>query len=99
MITLNNGRSLRSLPAVVLALAIAPAAQAGSFEIPRDTGVGLQIAAQGNLALREIRQDLLRSVQALRPMLPAQPVPVSAPALAPAGSGATSLAPGQRCAK
>ena len=82
------------IASLLLLLALNPAAQAAPMTISRDTGVGAQIAAQGNQALLAIRADVKRAVRAFRPALPAQFQPVSASA-----GGSISVAPGQRCAK
>lgn len=63
-----------ALKAVALAVAVfvAPAIQAQ--EAPsRDTGVGKEIAAQGNRALATIRAEVKAAVRAMRPALPAAP--------------------------
>lgn len=79
--------------ALLSALALAPAAQAA--EINRNTGVGVEIAAQGNAALRYIRTALRIAL----PKLPnARPVKVSAPARVPLG-GAVAASAGLRCAE
>ena len=84
---------------VVAVLGLAPAAHAGvPATVSRDTGVGLQIAAQGNQALVAIRAEVRRTIKSWRPALPAQVLPVSLPVTAPAG-GAVTVAPTQRCAK
>lgn len=84
---------------VVAALVLAPAVHAAvPANVSRDTGVGLQIAAQGNQALLAIRADVRRTIKSWRPALPAQVLPVSLPMSAPAG-GAVTVAPSQRCAK
>ena len=83
-------------PALFLATALAPAAaQEESFQMSRDARVGVEIAAQGNLALKAIRAELLQSVRALRPTLPAQSMPASLPA----GGIAMVATTGPRCAK
>ena len=58
--------------ALALAVMLAPAAQAaGGHEAPsRDTGVGKEIAAQGNRALQTIRAELKAAVKAMQPTLP-----------------------------
>lgn len=79
--------------ALVLALALAPAAQAES----RDTGVGLLIAAQGNQALEQIREEVRAAVRQLKPVLPARPArPV---AVATSYGAARSVVTTQRSAK
>ena len=84
--------------AIALSFVAAPAAQAQAAKAPRDTGVGLTIAAQGNAALKLIRDELKAAVKQLQPSLPA-PRPagkfkVSAPA---AGGG--SIAATAACAE
>lgn len=56
--------------AVVLGLALAPAAQAQS----RETGVGKIIAEQGNAALKQIQAELRMAMQSWRPAA-STPVP------------------------
>jgi hypothetical protein len=76
--------------ALVLALALAPAAQA--TEPSRDTGVGKVIAAQGNQALRAIRDEAVARVKAVMPRLPApaaRVVKMSQPAGSTIAQGAT----------
>ena len=59
---------------------LAPAAQAQ--ELSRDTGVRYAIAAQGNAALRSIREELKFAARGIRPAaLPGRPR-VAAPQLA-----------------
>jgi hypothetical protein len=85
-----------SSAALATALIAAPAAQAES----RDSGVGLQIAQQGNLALHLIRADARQA--ALRLMAAALPKPADAAVkmAAPAPGGATFVAAtSMRCAK
>jgi hypothetical protein len=91
----------KSLPVLLLAFALAPVAQAEPLPtspMSRDTGVGFEIADQGNRALQEIRADLLRSVRAMRPTLPARPVATSV-TLLPATGIAMVATSGPRCAK
>lgn len=76
--------------ALLLALTLAPAAQAES----RDTGVGLLIAAQGNQALVLIREEAKAAVRALKPQLPAPQT-----RLASAHGAARSIATSQRTAQ
>lgn len=80
--------------ALALALILAPAAQA--TEAPsRNTGVGKQIAAQGNQVLASIKAELKERLGLQKPALP-QPrvVKMSQPAGATVAVGA-----GVRCAK
>ena len=88
----NSAKSLLAL-ALFTGMALAPAAQAA--DINRDTGVGLLIAAQGNVALRAIRATLhlaqpdLKKVRVQKVSLPA-----------PINSGGTLTAEaGLRCAE
>lgn len=76
--------------ALALALAFSPIASAQDAP-PRDTGVGKEIAAQGNQAIREIRADLMAKVRALKPRLPkaARVVKMSLPAGSTLAVGAT----------
>lgn len=76
--------------ALAAALALAPAVHAES----RDTGVGLDIAAQGNQALALIRADVRQAVKSLKPVLPARPVRAQL-----AYGSAPSVAATQRSAK
>ncbi|HEX9627699.1 MAG TPA: hypothetical protein VGA00_12235 [Acidiferrobacterales bacterium] len=80
--------------ALLIALALAPAAQAGSNEVSRDTGVGQHIAAQGNQAIHSIRAEFKAAARALTPKLPsaARVVKISQPAGATVAAGA-----GVRC--
>lgn len=57
----------------------------------RDTGVGKEIAAQGNRALQVIRAELKTAVKAMQPVLPAAShvVKMSLPAGATVATGAT----------
>ena len=75
--------------ALLLALALAPAAQAESNAVSRDTGVGEQIAAQGNQALQAIRAEFKAAARALMPKLPpkARVVKISQPAGATVADG------------
>lgn len=87
--------------AIALSLIAAPAAQAQAGKAPsRDTGVGLTIAAQGNAALKLIRDELKAAVKSMQPALPAprpSKLKVAAPAPAPATGG--SLAASAACAE
>ena len=99
MYTGKHGRALQ-IGSFLLAVVLAPAAHAETL-VSRDTGVGQQIAAQGNLALAAIKAELKAAIKAFRPVLPAtHAVKVSAPATevesTPAG-GAVTVAPGTRC--
>jgi hypothetical protein len=69
--------------ALVLAFALAPAAHA---ETPsRDTGVGKELAAQGNQALRTIRAEMIAALRAMKPAVPrGRVVRVSTPPAGPA---------------
>jgi hypothetical protein len=67
MLKLN--RPAVTAAALVLTVLLAPAAQAQAPS--RDTGVGKDIAAQGNRALQMIRAELKAAVTAVRPALPA----------------------------
>lgn len=87
--------------AIALSFLAAPAAQAEAAKAPsRNTGVGLAIAAQGNAALKMIRDEVKAAVKLVQPALPA-PRPsrlkVSAPAPVPAAGG--SLAATAACAE
>src|SRR5687767_14424938 len=85
---------------VALAFLAAPAAYAETARPSRDTGVGLAIAAQGNAALRLIRSELKAAVRASKPVLPARPRRVSAPAPASGTSTAGgSIAATAACAE
>lgn len=87
-----NAKSFAAL-ALFAGLALAPAAQAA--EINRNTGAGLEIAAQGNSALRYLRGAL----HIAQPKLPkARAMKVSAPAPAISG-GMLSATAGVRCAE
>lgn len=81
--------------AVALALVLSPALHAA--EAPsRDTGVGKEIAAQGNLALEAIRAELRTALRtALRPVLPAPAARVVKASL-PAGA-TLAVGPTVRC--
>jgi hypothetical protein len=76
--------------ALVLAVLLAPAAQAQQQAPSRDTGVGKEIAAQGNRALQLIRAELKAAVTAMRPALPppARVVKMSLPAGSVLAAGA-----------
>ena len=95
--THRNAKTSLALALLAAALALSPAAQAGE-SINRDTGVGLQIAAQGNAALRYIREQFAASLHLAKPILPKpRNLKVSAPA---AGSGnAGSISASVRCAE
>ena len=84
----NTHQSLRAA-ALLLALALAPAAQAESSAVSRHTGVGQQIAAQGNQALQLIRAEVKAAVRAWQPKLPAaaRVVKISQPAGATLAAG------------
>lgn len=91
----RNTHMVLKAAALTLALVLAPAAHAGSDTISRDTGVGKQIAAQGNHALQLIRAELKAAVRAaMQPKLPgaARVVKISQPAGATLAAGA-----GVRC--
>jgi hypothetical protein len=78
--------------ALALALLLAPATRAEA-PISRDTGIGLQIAAQGNRALELIRAELKAAMLAtMKPALP-RPLKVSA------RGAASAIAATVRCAK
>jgi hypothetical protein len=100
---LFNARPVLQAAALTLAVVLAPAANAAEtatrngVTLSRDTGVGLQIAAQGNEALRQIRAELKAAARALmQPKLPgaARVVKMSQPAGAAIVAG-----PSVRCAK
>lgn len=63
--------------ALTLSIVLAPAA-AGQDAPSRDTGVGKEIAAQGNRALQLIKAEARAAVKALLPVLPAAPRVVKA---------------------
>jgi len=85
--------------AVALSFLAAPAAQAETAKVSRDTGVGQLIAAQGNVALRLIRAEAKAALRLVKPKLPAHATKVVFPAPSlPAGAGA-SVAAGARCAE
>ena len=100
--SLFDARPVLKAATLTLVLVLAPTANATDsttrhgVTLSRDTGVGLQIAAQGNDALRQIRAELKAAAKALlQPRLPAaRVVKMSQPA------GATIVAsPTVRCAK
>jgi hypothetical protein len=97
-----NVRPVLKAAALTLAVALAPVANAAGpaatghgVTLSRDTGVGLQIAAQGNEALRQIKAELrAAALKLVLPKAPARVVKTSQPA------GATFVAgPSVRCAK
>ena len=65
-------KSTLAAVAMLCAFAAAPA-QAGSPAPSRDTGVGKQIAAQGNAALVLIRAELKAALMKAKPAMPAAP--------------------------
>jgi hypothetical protein len=77
-------KSFLGTAALLGSLVLAPAAQA----VDRNTGVGLEIAAQGNQALQTIRAEQKAAVlHLLKPALPkAHVTKVSAPAAHAAGA-------------
>jgi hypothetical protein len=93
MNTRNAPQALKAA-ALLIALALAPAAQAESNAVSRDTGVGQHIAAQGNQAIQAIRAEFKATARALMPKLPsaARVVKISQPAGATVAAGA-----GVRC--
>lgn len=93
MNTRNAPQALKAA-ALLIALALAPAAQAESNAVSRDTGVGQHIAAQGNQAIQAIRAEFKAAARALMPKLPsaARVVKISQPAGATVAAGA-----GVRC--
>lgn len=98
---MNNSALKSTLVAAALSLSfLAPAATAQSARPSRDTSVGHAIAAQGNAALRLIREEMKSAVRVVKPMLPARPRKVSAPAAtAPSAGPGASLAANAACAK
>lgn len=83
--------------AIALSFIAAPAAQAQAGKAPsRDTGVGMSIAAQGNAALKLIRDELKAAVKLMQPALPA-PRPSRLTVSAPVAGG--SLAATAACAE
>lgn len=80
--------------AIVLSFMAVPVAQAEATKAPsRDTGVGLAIAAQGNAALKLIRDELKAAVKRMQPALPApRPSKLQVSAPAPGGSLAATAA-------
>lgn len=89
-------KSTLAAVAMVCAFAAAPA-QAGAPNVSRNSGVGKEIAAQGNAALTLIRAELKAAMMKAKPVLPApaRPRPVSATVPGAAGS----LASTARCAE
>lgn len=91
---MRSNHTLKAV-ALVLAFAVAPAAHA---ETPsRDTGVGKEIAAQGNQALQRIRAEMAAALRAaLKPALPAakpaRAVRVATPPAGPAVGLASAVA-------
>lgn len=92
--SLPKPNTLLKSAALVLALALAPAAHAQS----RDTGVGLLIAAQGNQALEQIREEAREAVRQFKPTLPARSASPVAVATSSHGA-ARSVVTTQRSAK
>lgn len=84
-----NTQNLRwAAMAVVLGMALAPAAQAQAPS--RGSGVGKVIAEQGNAALKAIKAELSEQLKAWRPQIDAarpEAVPASQPRRTAAGSG------------
>jgi hypothetical protein len=89
----HRAKSFLALALMTGSLMLAPAAQAA--EINRNTGVGLQIAAQGNAALRYI-ESALHLAQPKLPKPHATKVSVPAPA---APGGAILSTAGVNCAE
>jgi len=87
---LKRTRPALQAATLVLSIALAPAALAQDAP-SRDTGVGKEIAAQGNRALELIKAEARAAVKALLPQLPAAPrvVKMSQPAGATVAAGAT----------
>lgn len=79
------------LKAAALALALAAAPSAFAAEtMSRDTGVGKEIAAQGNQALAAIKAELKARILGARPVAPKpRVVKMSQPAGATVATGAT----------
>ena len=90
-------RNLKTVLALALitGAAFAPAAQAA--DINRNTGVGYEIAAQGNVALRAI-QAAIRVVMPTLPKPAAHATRVSAP-VESGGNGAALTTAAVRCAE
>jgi len=86
---MTNPTLKSAIVAAAIALSLAAPAQAQAPEVSRDTGVGQAIALQGNAALRLISAEMKAAVRLMKPVLPARPVRVSAPAGAGASTGAT----------
>lgn len=80
---------------LALALALAPAAQAADAP-SRNTGVGKEIAAQGNQALAAIKAELKAALGVAKPALPAKGrvVKMSQP-----GGAVVALGSAVRCAE
>lgn len=90
----QRAKSLMALTLLTGSLALAPAAQAA--EINRNTGVGLEIAAQGNAALRYLQSAL----HIAQPRLPKKPRAVKMSATVPAAPGGATLSTASvRCAE
>jgi len=98
---MNNSTLKSTLVGAALSLCfLTPAAQAQSARPSRDTSVGHSIAMQGNAALRMIREEMKSAVRVMKPVLPARPRKVSAPAAAaPSAGPGASLAANAACAK
>lgn len=95
---MNKSKNMLVAAAIALSVA-APAAQAQAATAPsRDTGVGLSIAAQGNAALRLIRDELKAAVKLMQPGLPAPRPAGRLKVLAPAAGGG-SIAATAACAE
>lgn len=95
----RNTKSFLALTLVMGSLALSPAAMAGET-VNRNTGVGEQIAAQGNAALLYIREQFAASLHLAKPNLAkARVVKVSAPAPASGSGGASSPSSSVRCAE
>jgi hypothetical protein len=82
---------------VALSFLAAPAAHAETAKVSRNTGVSQAIAEQGNAALRLIRSELKAAARLAKPVLPARPKRVSAPAATPTAGG--SIAATAACAE
>ena len=88
--------------AISLSFLAAPAAHAGSPNtapnVSRNTGVGHNIAEQGNAALRAIRAEVKAALKFVKPMLP-RATKVSLPSTPAAAGAGASFAATARCAE
>jgi hypothetical protein len=73
---MNTSMLKSTLAAAAVSLTLLVPAARAQDRAP-EAGVGNVIAAQGNAALRQIREEMKSAVRAARPVLPARPTMVT----------------------